>query len=114
MKKSFCTWYNYLFALVGVGLVCAGSLIPYFAFNDLSKYPQRYICYGFLFGGVVLVGVGFIWQDLFRGWSRHKINDWDNKLPDEILNKAWSIFMPFLVGGIISLLCGAIMCIFIK
>lgn len=114
MKKSYCTWYNYLFVLAGLGIVVAANLIPYFAINNPNQYPTRFICYGFLFAGVVLFGVGFIWQDLFRGWQRHKIKDWDNELPQEIKDKAWSIFMPFFTSGIISLLAGAIMCIFIK
>lgn len=75
---------------------------------------MRFINYSFLFAGVVLLGVGFISQDLFRGYHRHKINDWDNDLPIEIKNKAWNIFMPFLVTAVLSIAAGAILCIFIK
>lgn len=114
MKKSFCTWYNYLFVLIGLGVTACACLIPYFIINDASSFPAKFINYSFLFAGVVLFGIGFIWQDLYRGYTRHKINDWDNELPKEIKDKAWGIFMPFLLTGVISIIVGAIMCIFIK
>lgn len=114
MKKSFCTWYNYLFVLLGLGVTACACLIPYFIINDTTSFPMTFINYSFLFAGVVLFGIGFIWQDLYRGYIRHKINDWDNELPQEFKDKAWNIFMPFLLSGIISIIVGAIMCIFVK
>lgn len=114
MKKSYCTWYNYLFVLLGLGITFAACLVPYYLINNASTFPARYIDCSFLFAGVILVGVGFIWQDLFRGWTRHKMNDWDNELPQEIKDKAWGIFMPFFTTGILSIIIGGILCIFIK
>lgn len=114
MKKSYCTWYNYLFVLAGLVITCAACLIPYFVIRNPEIFPAKYINYSFLFAGVVLFGVGFIWQDLYRGWVRHKTNEWSEELPQDIKNKAWAIFMPFFTTGIISVLVGAILCIFIK
>lgn len=114
MKNAFCKWYNYLYALAGDGLVTGIALLIYFLFNDETKFPKQYIAYTFLFAGVVLIGVGFIIQDLYRGYVRHKIQDWDNPLEEKYLNRAWSIFCPMLVAGVLSIIAGGVLVIVFK
>ncbi len=114
MKKAFLKWYNYLFALLGDGLVTGVALLIYFLINDESKFPKQYISYTFLFSGVVLIGVGFIIQDLYRGFIRHKLNQWDGPLDEEYINKAWSIFCPMLVAGVLSIIAGGVLVIVFK
>lgn len=114
MKRAFKTFYNYLLALIGVGLVSLVAILPYFCLADSNMWPKNYIAYTYLFGGVVLLGVGFIWQDLFRGLQRKKLNNWDTNLPQEIVDKAWRIFAPFFMSAILSVLTGAILCIVFK
>ena len=114
MKNAFSKWYNYLLALFGDGLVTLIALLIYFLTNNETLFPKRYIAYVFLFAGVVLIGVGFIIQDVYRGITRHKINDWDNPLEEKYLNKAWAIFMPMFVAGILSIIAGGILVIVFK
>lgn len=114
MKNAFAKWYNYVFALLGDGIVTLVALLIYFLFNDETKFPKQYISYTYLFSGVVLVGIGFIVQDLYRGYVRHKLNQWDGSLDDQYLDKAWSIFCPFLVSGILSVIVGAVLVIVFK
>ena len=40
--------------------------------------------------------------------------DWDNKLPDDIINKAWSIYFPFFTSGLLSFAIGLISYLIIK
>lgn len=114
MKKAFKRWYNYIIALVLVGIVSLIAIIPYFAISDSAVWPVTYISYVFLFSGVVIFGVGFIIQDIYRARIRHKTKNWNNPLEEENLNTAWSIFAPAILGGVLSLLIGAICSIFLK
>ena len=114
MKNAFCKWYNYLIALAGDGLVTGIALLIYNLFNDETKFPKQYIAYTFLFAGVVLVGLGFIIQDLYRGWVRHKLNQWDGPLDEKYVNKAWMIFCPMLVSGVLSVIAGGVLVIVFK
>ncbi len=108
MKKAFKHWYNYLIALLIVLIIALIAIIPYFALNDSAKWPISYIYYVFLFSGVVVFGLGFIVQDIYRARIRHKTKNWNNPLEEENLNTAWAIFAPALLGGLTSILIGAI------
>lgn len=89
------------------------AIIPYFAFNDSAIWPKSYIYNVFLFAGVVVFGLGFIVQDLYRARIRHKTKNWNNPLDEQNLNTAWAIFAPALLSGLSSILIGAICSIFL-
>lgn len=114
MKKALCKWYNYVFALILVGLVAIVALVPYFAINDQSFWPKVYISYILMFSAVIYAGGGFIAQDIYRGVIRKKTNNWDFPLEDEYIEKAWRIYLPFLLAGIICLIAGLISYLFLK
>ncbi len=114
MKKAFKTWYVYLIAFGLLIIVSLVALIPYFAINDSSIWPKQYISYVYLFSGVVLFGVGFIIQDLYRGRIRQKTKNWNNPLEEKYLVVAWKIFSPAFLSGITSILSGLISYIFLR
>lgn len=114
MKKAFKSWYNYLIALALLLIISCIAIIPYFAFLDDAKWPRQYISYVFLFAGVVVFGVGFIIQDLYRARIRHKTKNWNNPLEEKNLETAWAIFAPLLLAGLSSILIGGISSIFLK
>ncbi|MBQ0008816.1 MAG: hypothetical protein KBS97_00830 [Firmicutes bacterium] len=108
MKNASKKWYNYIFAALGIAFLVGVSLGLYFTLGDQKGWPLKYSWFLMIFGGITFVMVGFIIQDLYRGWKRHKLHDWDNPLPDEVVNKAWSIFFPLLTSGILTFLAGLI------
>ena len=107
MKNASKKWWNYLLVAVGVGILVGLGLTFFYTIGE-PNWPLKYSWFFMIFGGVFFALVGFIIQDLYRGWKRHKLHDWDNPLPDEIVNKAWSILFPLLFSGIISFLVGLI------
>lgn len=109
MKKAFSKWYNYAIALGLDGIVVAIGLIPYYVLNDSAKWPITYFPLTMLFSGVVLFGVGFIIQDIYRARCRHVLKNWNNPLPEEKVDMAWKIFAPFFIAGILSFLVGGIL-----
>lgn len=113
MKKAFSKWYNYLIAIVINGIIACIGIIPYFVLNDSAKWKVEFISYTFLFSGVVVFGVGFIIQDVYRARTRHKTKNWNDNLPEENLNTAWAIFCPMMVAGLLAILIGAITSIFL-
>lgn len=107
MKNALKKWYNYLLALVGVAFLVGLSISFYFIIGQ-PDWPLRYTWFFMIFGGITFVLVGFVIQDLYRGWKRHKLHDWDNNLPEEIVNKAWRIYFPLFASGIVTFLVGLI------
>ncbi len=108
MKKSLTKWYTYLIAFGAVVIAFLASFLPYLGFNDEKTFPRVYIAYTLLLIGVIYIGGGFISQDIYRAICRKKTNNWDYPLEDIYLNKAWTIFMPLLLAGIILLIGGLI------
>ncbi len=113
MIKAIKTWYNYLIAIGILAILVTGGVLPYYLAGS-DKWPVAYISYFLLLAGVIVLGVGFIVQDLYKGVIRKRINDWDNKLEDKYLNVAWAIFYPMLVSGLLSIFGGLIFYVFIK
>ena len=107
MKHAAKNWLNYLFSVLGI-ILLVGTAILIFEVIGEPDWSLMYSFYFMIFGGIFFVGVGFIAQDLYRGWKRHKLNDWDNPLPQEIVNKAWDIFFSFLTSGFLTFLAGLI------
>lgn len=114
MKKAFKKWYTYLIALGLVALASAVAIIPYFALNDPNAWPRVYISFVCLFAAVVYAGGGFIAQDIYRATVRKKTNNWDFPLEDIYLEKAWTIYLPILLAGLILLISGLISFIFLR
>ena len=114
MKNAAKKWYNYLLLIAAGALPFGIGIWIYFGKNDASVWPLSYTSLTMVYGGIVLAGVGFIIQDIYRGVIRHKINDWDNPLEEKYLNTAWSIFFPLLFGGLLSFIAGLIMYMFVK
>ena len=109
MKNAASKWYNYVIALVGLGIIAAIAIIPYFAYSDSENWPLGYIKNVFLFAGVVVFFIGFVIQDIFRARARHATKNWADKLPKETTDKAWAIFFPFFSIGILSVIAGSVM-----
>lgn len=107
MKYAAKKWWNYLLAAAGTGLLIGLGLSFYFMVGE-PDWPLKYSFFLMMFGGVTFCLVGFIIQDLYRGWQRKKLNDWKNPLPDEVVNKAWMIYFPLFYSGLASFLVGLI------
>ena len=114
MKKAFQKWYTYLIAFGLIALASMVAIIPYFALNDESAWPRVYISFMSLFIAVVYIGGGFIVQDIYRATIRKKTNNWDFPLEDIYLEKAWTIYLPLLLAGIVLLISGLISFIFLR
>lgn len=114
MKNSFLKWYTYLIAIGLIGIAVIAALVPYFCINDLKVWPKVYISYVFLLSGVVIAGVGFIIQDVFRAFRRKATKNWDYPLEKVDINKAWLIFGPCLLSGITCVVFGLISFLFFK
>ncbi|MCQ3034769.1 MAG: hypothetical protein MJ248_00875 [Bacilli bacterium] len=110
MKYALKKWWNYLIGFAGYLLAATIALLPrillYKGIEIPYKWPKEWISYTLIFVGIVFSLIGFIIQDVYRARIRHRINDWDNELPDEYLNKAWMIFLPFVVAGLLSFVTG--------
>ncbi len=108
MKKAFKSWYLYV---IGVGLfiaVLCGVLIPYFVIHNPDVYPFNSIKFAFYFAGVVIFGIAFVVQDLYRARIRHKTKNWSDKLPDQNLIVAWRILLPGIICAIFSIIAGIV------
>lgn len=114
MKNAFSKFYNYLLGILAFLIpALIGFLCWKFISND-STWPLVFIGYTMMFGGVVLVGGGFIVQDVYRAVIRKRINDWDNKLDKKYIDKAWAIYFPMFFGGSLSILAGFIFYLFVR
>lgn len=112
MKKAFQSWYIYVIA-VGIALLgVMGTMLPYFIIADTAKYSLNQVAMLLIFVGIVIFGVGFIIQDVYRATQRHKTKNWNNPLDEKALNVAWTIFAPALLGGGLVILTGAVLSIF--
>ena len=114
MKKAFCKWLNYVYVLLLVIIVEVIAVVPYLVISDSKVWPAVYISYISLFSAVVYAGGGFIAQDIYRAIQRKKTNNWDFPLEDIYIEKAWSIYMPFLLAGLVLLISGLISFIFLN
>ena len=95
--KKFKVW------IIAIALIVGGIGIPFglffitlnFADNFTIEYP---ITLG-LFAAIYLL-IGFIWGDLYVANWRRKNKNWDDKLPDEIKESAWTRHWPFYLAAI--------------
>lgn len=114
MKKAFTRWYNYLIAIGILIAISCVAVIPYFVLNDTSKWSLNSMFNTYMFAGIVVFGVGFIIQDIYRAKIRHKTKNWNNPLPDTNIETAWKIFCPLFLSGLISVFVGIVFSIVLK
>lgn len=114
MKKALTKWYNYLISIGLVAIIFAIGFIPFILINNDEIWPKVYISYVALLSGVIYAGVGFIVQDIYRGFARKKTKNWDYPLEDCYIEKAWAIYMPLLLAAVICVLSGLISYLFLK
>lgn len=115
MKKALRTWWLYLIGFsvfLFVAAIAIGLRIGVIYWGFTLTYKPDYPSYTFLFSAIILTLIGFVWQDILRARVRHKTKNWDKKLDDETLFKAWKIFLPFLFAAILSLIMGIIFTFF--
>ena len=108
MKSALKTWYLYVIGITTGFLVVLIPFIVYICIHNLSVFPRDWLTYIYLFAAVVIFGVTFIVQDLYRARIRHKTKNWNDKLPDQNLAIAWKIFWPGILCSGILLISGAI------
>lgn len=105
MKTAAKKWYNYAFIVLVLGIIFCAAYLPY-VFTHGVEWPAKYVRYSVFFYGVGILLIGFIIQDIYRATVRHKINDWDNKLDQKYIDKAWAIYYPLFVSGLTATIVG--------
>ncbi len=108
MKSAAKTWYLYVIGFVSAFLIIVVPFIIYISIHNLSTFPREYLTYIYLFAAVVIFGVTFIVQDLYRARIRHKTKNWVDKLPEQNLATAWTIFYPGILCSGTLLIAGGI------
>ena len=73
------------------GITCIPSL-------NATPFPYIYLMFALAFLSLLL---GFVVSDVQNARWRHKNSEYDTKLPEEIVDKAWSIRYPFYLGFVI-------------
>ena len=99
MKNALKKWKVWLFTII---MSVAGVGIPFAVFFITSAIPNcpvvEYPILLGLFAAIYLL-VGFVWGDLYVANWRRKNKNWDDKLPDEIREKAWTRHWPFYLAA---------------
>lgn len=108
MKKALKTWYLYVIGVAAFVLVACGAIIPYLVMHDQAKYSFQQVSYVFFFAAVVIFGVLFIVQDIYRATIRHRTKNWADKLPEQNLVVAWRILLPGMVASVLCILGGLV------
>ena len=104
MKNAAKKWYLYVIALAIVVIIAIIAVVPYL----VGSWAFTLIKDIFLFSGIVVFLVGFIIQDIYRARNRRETKNWAGKLPKEVTDKAWNIFYPFFLSGILSVVVGGV------
>ncbi|MDD3035507.1 MAG: hypothetical protein PHO93_01150 [Candidatus Saccharimonadaceae bacterium] len=106
MKKALRSWLTYVVA-GALFLVAAGiAIIPDIVDNYVATMEEWYSHYVFLFIGIALIFIGFVWQDLLKAQHRRKTKNWDGPFPQDISDRAWMISLPFYIAGLLSAIGG--------
>jgi hypothetical protein len=95
MKKALQSWLTYV---VGGALFLIASgvaIIPDIVDNYAATMEEWYAHYIFLFSGVALIFVGFVWQDLLKAQHRRKTKNWDGPLPEKSATALGRFLYPF-------------------
>lgn len=94
--KHFKVWiFTAIMSVVGIGV----PFLITFITSEIPNSPvvQYPVLHGVFFAIYLLVG--FIWGDLYvANWHR-KTKNWDDKLPDDIKEKAWIRHWPFYLAA---------------
>ena len=100
MKNALKNWKIWMFtaimSVVGVGLP---FLILVITLNVPDAPAFYYPALLGAFAAIYLL-VGFIWGDLYVANWRRKNKNWDDKLPDEVREKAWTRHWPFYLAAV--------------
>ena len=100
MKNALKNWKIWMFTaimlVVGVGLP---FLILVITLNVPDAPAFYYPALLGAFAAIYLL-VGFIWGDLYVANWRRKNKNWDDKLPDEVREKAWTRHWPFYLAAV--------------
>ncbi|HPK67936.1 MAG TPA: hypothetical protein PLL42_04135 [Bacilli bacterium] len=108
MKKVLRSWLTYVVA-GALFLVAAGiAVIPDIVDNYVATMEEWYAHYIFLFIGIALIFVGFVWQDLLKAQHRRKTKNWDGPLSEDVTNGAWAVSLPFYLAAVLSIIGGII------
>ncbi len=94
--KHFKVWlFTAIMSVVGIGV----PFLVTFITSEIPNVPvvQYPVLHG-VFGAIYLL-VGFIWGDLYVANWRRKTKNWDDKLPDDIKEKAWIRHWPFYLAA---------------
>ena len=90
--------------LIGSALTVVGVGVPFLilviTLNIPDAYPFQYPLLLGAFAAFYLL-VGFVWGDLFQVVYRRKNKNWDDKLPDEVKESAWSRRWPWYIASAI-------------
>ncbi len=99
MKNALKKWKVWLFTII---MSVAGVGIPFAVFFITSAIPKcPAVGYPILLGlfAAIYLLVGFVWGDLYVANWRRKNKKWDDKLPEEIREKAWTRHWPFYLAA---------------
>ena len=100
MKNALKNWKIWMLtaimSVVGVGLP---FLILVITLNVPDAPAFYYPALLGAFAAIYLL-VGFIWGDLYVANWRRKNKNWDDKLPDEVREKAWTRHWPFYLAAV--------------
>ena len=94
--KKFKVW------IIAIALTALGVGVPFLVLvitlNIDNAAPFQYPLLLGAFAAVYLL-VGFVWGDLYVAFYRRKTKNWDNELPPEVKESAWSRRMPFYLAA---------------
>ena len=101
MKSAFKKWKVWLIAII---LIVIAIAVPFIVLiitlNIEDASPFQYPLLLGAFAATYLL-VGFIWGDLHTVSYRRKNKNWDDELPPEVKESAWSRRMPFYIAAVI-------------
>ncbi len=90
-------------AILGVGVPLGIYGITCIPSLNADPFPYVYLMFALAF---LLLLIGFVIPDIQNARWRHKNSNYDGKLPEEVVNKAWSIRYPFFLAfAIIFTVC---------
>ena len=102
MKKALKTPKYYF---IGLALATIGLAVPFGVYGitmipslNANPFPYMYLLYVFF---LVYILLGFVISDIQVARWRKKTANYDNKLPDEVKDKAWAIRFPFYFAAVI-------------
>ena len=100
MKNALKNWKIWMFTAI---MSVVGVVLPFLILVITLNVPDApAFYYPALLGAfaAIYLLVGFIWGDLYVANWRRKNKNWDDKLPDEVREKAWTRHWPFYLAAV--------------